>query len=370
MQITYTRLNRLVTSNESRFGRWGWAVISSLILMGLAAIYVRPATECVALGVSYARLAADPFGAAGNNPLAFRILTPLISYFLGLRGELIIITNLLFAALFLVTTYLYFRTQAPKPGDSLVAAAVMCFSLVTLTTIYYGGYTDSTTYLIILLMWITRKNRLAFFVLFLLGLFNRESIAFLVPWFCYLYFREANNRTKTSFMLMAGFGVTIGLYMLFRQWMSAQQTVAYDLAYYWRPLLENPLSTLAKSYPYQSLGLFTVFKAFWLIPFVAGYSLWKSGQRHEIYSMIILMVCTGAQLIVAFDSSRMLTMGFLVMFIALKHLFSTDALYFRKWVGWLILLNFLVPQLYTAKVYIDVMRSLPSAFLWSLFVGN
>jgi hypothetical protein len=364
--MSYDWLDGLVSRGEARCGRLFFTVIVVMMLILAASIYVRPATKCVVHGASYANLAENPFNFEGENALAFRILTPLISYLLGLRGNLILITNLLMAALLLVGIYRYFRAHAPRPSDALVAAAVLTFSLVTLTTVYYGGYTDSATYLIIFLMWIMRRWRPVFYLLFFLGLLNHESLLFLIPWFAYLSSEVSSSRKKLVADLLIGFGLTVVAYGLFREWIASHRMVKFSIEYYLNPLLQDPLHWFRKSYSYQGLGLFTVFKVMWVFPVMAALSLWRRRQQRDVFSMALLLACSLSQLVVAFDSSRMLTLGFMVMVIALEHLFLVNPYRFRELVGWIFLANLAVPQLYTARNIIEVMRSLPGDLLFRL----
>ncbi|MFZ1682963.1 MAG: hypothetical protein WAU88_02425, partial [Candidatus Zixiibacteriota bacterium] len=155
--LSYDWLDTRITALEVKYGPRGLAAILSGLLMLAAAIYCRPALTTSSLGSKYALLAQNPF-ATDPNPVAYRVLTPLLSYCLDLRGELIIVTNLIIATLFVYLIYRYFRQTSPRPGDALIAAAVIASSLVTLSTLYYGGYCDSMTYLIIFLMWRARKK--------------------------------------------------------------------------------------------------------------------------------------------------------------------------------------------------------------------
>ncbi len=357
-EAIYNRMDNFVLRGEARWGRYGFGIAVTFLLMVAAALYVEPAIECVVLGKSYAQLASHPFHFNDENIVAYRILTPLISYLLGLRGELIIITNLLFAAVLIGWVYFHFRRHAPRPGDALAAAGVITFSLVTLTTLRYGGYTDSATYLIIFLMWKFRRRRFLFYVLFLLGLLNRESILFLIPWFVLLRAPHSGSKMKLASDAAVGFGITILLYALFRQWASSHYEVGFTWSYYLEPLRHNPFYWFGKSFTCLRVGFFSVFKLLWLFPILAGFSLWQRKERRDVYSMLLLFGCSFAQLFVAFDSSRMLTMSFPVMLIALEHLFRHNPFRFRELFGWVFAANLIVPQLYTANNVIEVMPSL------------
>jgi hypothetical protein len=90
-----------------------------------AAVYVRPATHATALGVEFARLSQDPWARFGHaagtiGPLSVgvehRLLTPVISYLVGLRGERLIITNLLIAATLLGCVMVWFGRRSARPA--------------------------------------------------------------------------------------------------------------------------------------------------------------------------------------------------------------------------------------------------------------
>jgi hypothetical protein len=367
--LTYDWLDSTITVLEQKYGPRIWAALLSGLLMLAAAIYCRPALTTSSLGSKYALLAQDLFG-TDPNPVAYRVLTPLLSYCLGLRGELIIVTNLIIAAIFIYLIYRYFRMTSPRPGDALIAAAIISFSLVTLSTLYYGGYCDSLTYLVIFLMWRTRKNPYYFYGLLLLGLLNRESIAFLIPWFLFLTFQESNSKFRWVIESIAGIALSLGLYQLFREWMAADRTVTYNMSFYITPLLQNPLTWIKRSVMNWPIGLFTVFKLLWVVVPIAAVSLWQSGRKREVWSLVILLVCAFSQLVLAYDTSRLLTMAYMLVILSLTQIFQNNSSRFRQWVGWLLLANLFVPQLYTTAEHIYVMHPFLFDFVASHFAKS
>lgn len=338
-------------------------------LMVIACIYVRPAIDVVALGRGYAALSQNPFGDT-PSPLGFRILTPAISYVLGLRGKLIIITNLLIALSFLAVTYRFFRKNLDQLNDALFATAVFAFSLVTLTTIYYGGYCDSLTYLIVLLMWMFRSKLLPCSVLFFLGLLNRESIVFLLPWFLFLQVSESTEKIKVVIKSVILYSLSVGIYFAFRMWVASFREVEFSTDYYFSPFSDNFLSIFKKSYGNQLIGIFSVFKAFWIIILIAFYSIWKRHQFNQIISIALLMFLAWLQVFFAWDTSRLMTLAFPVMFISLLHVFENNTLGFRSWCRPVLMLNFMVPQLYTAEQILEYMNSTIGKLLDWLLTGQ
>ena len=369
MELFSKTLESKLLALEKSKGRAVVAFLVSFTLLAIAAIYVRPALATVALGKWYSILSLDPFSETPNR-VGYRILTPLISYLLGLRGDGIIITNLLGALAFLMVSYWYFRQNLINLSDAVYGTAVLAFSLVTLTTIYYGGYCDSLTYLLILLMWIKRSNMPLLALLFFLGLLNRESIIFLVPWFAFLYWTESPKKIKCVLEMLFWYGLAFGLYYIFQLWISSFREVEYTTDYYLGSLLLEPLAIFRKSYGNQGLGLFSVFKLFWIIVLMAVWSFWKQRQLRAIFSLAILAVCVWAQLFIAWDSSRLMTMAFPIMIIALVQVFKENHFAFRSWAMLLLIFNFLVPQLYTAAHITERMKSSIANLFELLFLGK
>jgi hypothetical protein len=347
------KTGELLSRLESRFGIALTAAVIAVLLLAASALYVRPAVHGDTHGKVYAKLAENPFGNIDGNKLAFRMLTPLISWLIGLRGEWIILTNLLFGTVLLMCLYIMFRRIDVKPADALFSCAVIAFSMVHLSTVHEGGYCDALTYLLMLLMWGLRRQKLTFFILFFLALLNRESILFLIPWFVWVHYRGASAKTAYLVRTALGFGICVAMYALFRELVSAHGEVEFTAEYYLRPLLNDPAHWILQAFPYQPIGLFTVFKLLWVFPVMAMISMWKSGIRSEVYSGATLLVCCCAQMIFAFDSSRMLTMVYPVMLTSLIHLFNTDAFEFRKWAMPLFWINLVFPHLYTAAKVIE-----------------
>ncbi len=350
------RIEEFLTSQENKFGKVWFAVILAIVLMILAALYVRPAIHTAALGDDYAELANDPFS-SDPNPVGFRILTPLISYLIGLRGQLIIVTNLIFATLFLILTYLYFRKTEFDPVEATLGTAVLAFSLVTLTTVYYGGYCDSLTYVLVLLMYWFRSRPIVLSVLLFLGLLNRESIIVLVPWFGFLTLIESKSKIKDQAILFAGIAIVAAAYWGYRGWIESVRPVPYDLNYYFGPLKDDLLAMFKVSMTHQGIGLFSVFKATWFFVFAGAIYLWTKRNLRQLSSILLLIFLCWLQMFIARDSSRMLTLSFPVMFMALAHLRESNFMNFKSWAWYLLIFNLFVPQLYTYREVINLMHS-------------
>ncbi|UCG62926.1 MAG: hypothetical protein JSV52_06490 [Candidatus Zixiibacteriota bacterium] len=356
--LSYDWLDRALIGLESRMRMVGWTLLLSLLLIALATVYARIAVECTYLGRHYAALAENPFALGSSNPVSYRILTPLISYLIGLRGQGIIITNLLISVVMVACVYMYFRKTAPRPGDAFLMSTVITFSLVVLTSIHCGGYCDIMSYLLIFLMWWFRKHRTLFYLMFLAGLLNRESVLFLLPWFIVISLDSDRPWYLRIVEMIFGFGITILVYYLFRQWVTSGAEIKYSLSYYLEPFVTNPLQRLKRTVYYHSLGLFSVYKVLWVFPCVAALSWWRNRKYASLANVLILLLCAWAQLFLAIDTSRMFTLGFMVMIVAVDDLLKTDFMHFRRWAFWAVLFNLMIPQVYTAGKVVEVWQTL------------
>lgn len=358
----YARLDRFVVSLEQRLGRFTPAAVGAAGL-ALACLWVRTPSEPAALGVHYAWLSLDPFDHAATNPVAFRPLTAWISWAVGLRGNALRFTNLYFAAVLLACVFAWFRHHAPRPGDALLATAAICFSFVTLGVVFSPYYCDALTLLVAFGMWCARGRPLAFYALFALGLFNRESLLFLVPWFAFVQLGESQQRGRTLAGQLAGYGAGIALYAAFRAWVGQHGRVEYDLDYYLRPLAADPLHFFRQSARYHWAGFYSVFGPGWAIPVAGAVAMWQRGERAAPLGLALLLASVWAQLWLATDASRLFALGFPVMIVALEELFRTGALRFREWAPWLVLIQALAPPIQATDRF-WLMDSLWTSLVW------
>ncbi len=361
--ILYEHLNRLVAAGEARFGRWGWVFLVVFLLMLAASFYVRPGTNYYGHGVNFEALSRNPFDLRNGNVLGYRVMTPFLAYLVGLRGKSFILLNLVFAGVTIGAAYRHFRGRSDQPGDALFGALCLTFSSVVLVTIYYAGFCDALTYLTLFLMWRWRLRPLLFYPLLLVGVLNHESVLFTIPWFAYLKLSDAPRKSVVLVELLIGLGTSLLVYYLFRRWISLDGEIGLSLGAYLRPFVADPLSAVKHAYLFYWVGLFSVFKLLWVFPLAAGIAMWKNGRRRDVYGMFLLMTCAVCQLAIAYDTTRMLTLGFMVLIVSLEYLFTTGAYRFRQWAPWVLVGNLLVPQLYTAANIIEIMHSIPATLL-------
>lgn len=363
------RLGEKVGSWEARYGLVWTGLFIALVILLAAWLYTRPGVWPQALGKSYAQLSENPWDFSYNNRIRFRFLTPLISYLIGLTGRRIIITNHIITFIFLATTYWYARRHFADLAAPALLTAVLGTSMVTLSCVYYGGYCDILTYLIVLLIyWHLRRPWLVVLLLFL-GVHNRESIIVMVPWVLYEQFQIRENRywrlaSMAVGLVLAGIGI-----MLIRDWIASQVATQFSPAYYFNPLKNDLFNWIKEATPFQWVGFFSVYKLLWLIPVLACVHWWHQRQWHRLMAIALLWGGVTAQLIVAFDTSRMLTLGFIVMLPCFAVLWKDNLYNVRAWLAPLILINLAVPQMYTAAKIIEHMHSVPEKLVEVFWFG-
>jgi len=366
--VASSRLDRGVLAVERRLGRAGAAAAVGAVGLALACVAVAPGVVPQKLGQfyaqSYAWLSLDPFVNAAQNPVAFRPLTPLLSWAVGLRGSRLLFTNLALAALLLSCVFAWFRRQAPRPGDAVLAAAVFCFSFLTLGTVFSPYYCDALTYLVIFAMACARGRPLAFYALFAVGLFNRESLVFVVPWFAFLELWDSPRRARTLATQALCYGVALAPYLLFRAWMAARAPTALGVEDYLAPLAADPLHFFRQTARFQWAGLYSIFGPAWVLVAAGAVALWRRGERGAVLGLAVLGVSVWSQLFVAIDTSRLLALVFPAMLVALEALFRDGSLCVREWAPWVVLVQALAPPTQAVANLYFAMDSLVATLLW------
>lgn len=361
-------LNKYLNGLEKRHQPIVYIGLISLVLFIILLFTTRLDPACRYLGRYYELLANNPFDYSYNNPVAFRILTPFISFLLGLKGKGIIITNLLITYIFIGVIFGYYKKQLGDNFWGVLVTLAAITSLALTTSTHCGGYTDILTYLIIFLIWTKQRNRWYFLLLFGLGLFNRESILFLLPWFLLLYFK--NNRFKFSATIQPIIGLLIifVLYYLFRSHISEQQEIKYSLSYYLDPILNKPFDIFLITAKYHLLGFLSVLRFLWVVPLLAIYYYFSRKENFKGLSIVLIIILSYLQLFIAQDTSRMFTLSYIVLFFPIVDLYNSNFLKFKQWFPILVLLNLITPQIYTAGHNIEIWHNLLIRFLSDSFI--
>lgn len=363
-----SRLNKYLTGLEKKHQPIVYIGLISFVLFIILLFTTRLDPNCRYLGRYYELLANNPFDYSYNNPVAFRILTPLISFLLGLKGKGIIITNLLITYIFIGVIFGYYKNQLGNNFWGLFVTLAGITSLALSTSVHCGGYADILTYLIIFLIWVKQHNRWYFLLLFGLSLFNRESIIFLLPWFLLLYFKNHHFRFGDTIQLMIGLLIIFVLYYLFRSHISAHQEIKYSLSYYLDPILNKPFDIFLITVKFHMLGFLSVLRFLWAVPLLAIYYYFSRKENLKGLSIVLIIILSYLQLFIAQDTSRMFTLSYIVLFLPIVDLYNSNFLKFKRWFPILVLLNLIAPQIYTAGHNIEIWHNFLIRLLSDSFI--
>lgn len=276
---------------ESR--RWGLGVTSVLVgilFVVLAAVYSTPMLRPVSHGIDYARLSVTPFDFRANNPLQFRILTPLLAHYLFLRGDRYVFVPLTMGGLFLSLIYFYFRNNGFGSGESLGVVSLMAFTTPISSALYFMGYVDTTSYLLLFLIIVFIRRPLVWVPLYSLALLNHESNLFAAPWIVMLANLEdfSVGRYARSLLLISAALLPVALYR-YGVYLGGGRAIAYASSMYLS--LENMKSVFYPGVYYMGAGIFGAFKLLWFFPVYAIYRLVGARRRREVVWLGLIIVC-------------------------------------------------------------------------------
>jgi hypothetical protein len=322
---TMERLDRGLRAVEAQLTLPIAALLLAVITMSAMYLHLRPSLEPVSHGTYYAELATNPFDP--NNPYAYRILTPLIAYLIGLRGHRIIFLNLIMATLLLAAIYYAYRRKGYAPVLCASMVLMMGVTMPTLFTIYFGGYIDSTSYLLVFIGFLLISNPIVFSLTFFLGLLNREAVIFLLPFFAIYhgYTLKLKGTLKGMLPFSAGALISLGVYLVVRKLIESIGVPQFSGSYYLEPLKSDKLYWLRRTIYAYPTAFFSPFKFFWLLPIIAIAVGFRKRNMAMIAIILVLIMSVMAQSVITVDTTRNLTMAFPVLLIS--------ATYLREWIS-------------------------------------
>ncbi|MFN3402572.1 MAG: hypothetical protein ACK40G_00665 [Cytophagaceae bacterium] len=359
------RLNVVLNQIESRTGLVFASVIVGLILLIIAVIYVTPALEPMQLGRQFAKLSIDPFDFSKDLSIRYRVLTPLLAYLLGLRGPLYIIFPTIIAVVFMAFIYFQLRKKN-SPASSFLITSLICFSTPVLFLLHFQGYVDITSYLLIGLAFVFRRNFILFAILLSLLLLNHDSNIFILPALLYWFYIQFENKGKGFALSVSIFLFTLIPFFLYRNFVSEQTSVTYSAKYYLDGIKANILSI----YQFFPVGFFYAFKLFWIFPILGFYYLVKERKNEYVLLFLLVLAAALGQLILASDTSRLIGLAFPLVIagaVIVKQKWGEQVFLSRT--AWLILINFLVPQFYVGQSVMILFYPLPVSWFLKQFLG-
>ncbi len=342
------RINRFFIFLETRSNLIITSFVIGFIFLGLDMLYVTPKFEAAYHGLQYSILSNNPFDFSYVNPLRYRILPSLIGYLIFLRGNMFFIVPLIFALLFISSVYWIYRRKKYSPLDAILFTGLIAFSCTLYIQLVAPGYTDSIFYFFLFLSFAFVKDIIWCGVFFALAMLTHESSIFLLPGLL-LYSGYIHNGNKSAtlkqfFMLL----IAIIPLLIYRYWVSKQITVEYDLNFYFSK--KNILFSLKKAIPLMPAGAFYAFKLFWLFPIYTLCKTWKKREFKFFTIIIVIIIFDFIQLIIAFDITRMLCLGFPAILLSaekIKEEWQSEK--FTHFVLGLTILNFFIFQYFMSS---------------------
>ena len=350
----------------ARLGPWGYSLLAGILVALVASLVAAPALRPVGqIGELNAQLAANPFGHE-PNAMAARILTPLASWLLGLRGDRLLVLIAACCVILPAAVTRWGLASEFGAAGALLAGAALGLTLVVRTSLHYGGYADVVTYLLIFLAWTRRARPWQTSVLLLLALLSHERALFLLPWLLWEMWRasraEAPNApnapaavARRRWIVLVGPALAIVIWLAVRAAILSGREVEHTLGYYLRPLRADPLAYVHLAWPRQALGFASAFQWVWLLlPLSAG-RLRRERGRAALLAIGLPLAGAACQMLVAYDSSRLATLAFPCLLPALESGLREKRPAFRRGLALILLAQALTPQVFTAARIVEVM---------------
>lgn len=359
------KLDSVLLTIENRSNIYVTSILVGSFLLCICSIYVMPHFDYLTPnGYYYAELSKNPCNFNTNNPVQLRILAPFLGYSLGINGKLFFVLPYIFKVLFPATIYANYRNKLYSANESFIITSLICFSNVYLISIYYTYYTDIVTYFFIFLSYsLFNRSIIISGICFLLAMLNHESTLFiLAPMLSYFLISKQIGNRSNSFFIVSCFSLALILYYFFRSYITSMAEIEYDFDYY---LNRNNIKTALRYItPNLPIGIFYVFKLLWIFPCIAFIRSFNQGKLHDIFILILFITIPVIQIVVAYDTTRLLCLSFPVMLIAwekIRDFWQVGSL--KKFAVQILFFNLFVPQYFFVIQGAIYQWSLPAIIL-------
>ncbi|MCC7232199.1 MAG: hypothetical protein IT242_04595 [Bacteroidia bacterium] len=322
-------------------------MVSTVVLVGAFALSVAGLFTTVRWnlyyhGLGFARLSTHPFDLSTESGLRYRILTPLLGYLTFLKGPLLKYLTLCILGVFLGLCYHYSRRQQFSHSESLGITLTLAFTTLVSYQLYFPGYNDSLSYLLILLFLNYYNRPMHAGLILMLLLFNHDNNIFLFPFFFLLMTGRSLSIRKAgqSILVIAIAGIP---YFIYRLIIGKLVPVDFDTNYYFTSV--NLFWTWDHVKYFLGMGIFQAFRLFWVYPVLAVLIFIFRKQWHETLLFLVCFLFVLSQMIIAFDISRLVGLAFpllLLSFPVVKNKFGEKT--FRRLLWSVFVLNLLVPS--------------------------
>jgi hypothetical protein len=268
---------------------------------------------------------------------------------------------LIAAAALLATVHAHYRRRGFSPGTSAGMAAILATSTPVLFTLYFAGYTDTTTYLLVFLCLALRRSAAAVGACYALALLNHESALFAAPWIGWAAFAARPSRARAGAVLLA-IVVPVLLLIGARQLLSGTGKVVFDPTYYVR---STNVGIVATCLP---LGVFFAFKLLWVFVVLGVFHLVRGGRIGTALWCGAVILCSVAQVGVASDTSRLVALSFPAVLCGAEVVREVQGEErFSRLLWGAVLWNLLVPQYYVGQSFAIPLHPVPVYLVYRLF---
>ena len=311
-------------------------------MLGAAALFTSPRWELFYHGKGFSRLSLAPFDFSVESSLRYRILSPLLGYILFLKGALFKYLMLAFLAGFHMLVYCFHRKKGFTPSESLGIGVLLALSTLSFYQLYFPGYTDPVSYVLILILLFYRERKSIVMLCLTLLLFNHDNTIFLFP-FLFLFLLGNEFSFKNARLTAFKFFPAIILYASYRFIISSFTEVGFDTAYYFDK--ENLRWTWDHVSEHLAEGIFQAFRMGWIFPVLALYVNLKKKQFSETILLITGFVFVISQFVIAYDISRLTGLAFpLIILGAWRVRENYGTTFFNKLVWAVVLVNLFIPS--------------------------
>jgi hypothetical protein len=325
---------------ESSAGLFLTSCILATVLMGIAMLYVQPKFTPVFHGEQFSLLSVNPLEFSVDNPMRYRILSPLLGHVLFLRGSCFFLFPLLAAWSLICASYFQHRKKNVEVIDAFFLTCFIAFSCVILLPLVAPGYTDVVTWLFIFMAFMHAGKIIPAAFYFALALLNHESSLALLP--ALALYNYEKNRTSVPALLLA-FSLACLPHFFYRWYVHLHSDTLYALSFY---LSESTVFfAVKKLVMYVPAAAFYAFKLWWVFP--AGLIAWSLSRKKFLRPAILLLILAGAfsLVVIGYDYTRMLVIAFPA--VILSYTWALEAFgapEVRKLTFVLIAMNFIVLQ--------------------------
>jgi hypothetical protein len=365
--LTKERKHRVLEMLE-RLGQMpGGSVVVPLLvgatLLGLASLYVTPATRCINHGCLYAELADSPWGSHPSNPLRLRWLSPFVAHYLGLTGGRYIMLPLLVLLAFLAGVYAWSRSNGYRLSASVGMTAAMASTMPVVFTLHFQGYADAMSWLLLLAAMASIRRPWLWPLAMGAAILNHESTIAALPAMVLLCWARRPGLRSALVGTTAAIAIVVVCMKLRSAVLPGSVGSAYVTSYYLN--VENVRFCLMQTVKLMPLGAFMAFKLLWYLPLAAIFVHIQARRWLEALAILGFIAGASSLMLVAGDTTRLFVQAFPAILLGADGLKDhLGEIAFERLLWKLVLFGLLVPTFFIAWEAIIPFLPLPVTWLF------